>query len=324
MGLLRMHGLSLGGFALLLGLSACQDTNAPAQLASSDASVTAYDGGARPTDAAVEGRVDGDAGSSKPREDAGAGDAGRIVADGGVVVPRMGKLPIASGDSVFYVGNSFFSTYDRNLSEWVSAIGREMSPPITIESDSFIEPGNTKLAEFLTREKVQQALGSKKHQVFVIQAEEREPVDGKPAFMQAVRNFHKAITAANAQMVLFMTWDLSAEKGSDFFRKLSAAYEEIGQELDVPVIPVGLIYDDCNKDPYPGQAVGSYWLTGGELHQTETGSAVNAYATFGMLTGVDPMGSPIDATANTNSADMLRYLSDKSWARVAPRIAAYE
>lgn len=74
---------------------------------------------------------------------------------------------------------------------------------------------------------------------------------------------------------------------------------------------MGEIYDDANKDPFPGEQ--TYFLNDRDLHQTEKGSAVNAYATFSMLTGIDAMGVAFDARNNTNSADMLSYCSDKSW-----------
>jgi hypothetical protein len=231
-----------------------------------------------------------------------------------------GAAAISSGDSVFFVGNSFFDSWDRKLPDWVTAIGKAVTPPIDIKTGSYIVPGNQKLSWFLQQTDSQNALKAKRYKVFVIQPEEREPVDDTANFKQAVRDWNKAIVASGAKTMLFMTWDLSAEKGTTFFKRLSTAFDEIGAELGIPVIPVGLIYDDCNKDPFPGQTAGSYWLTGGELHQTETGSAVNAYATFSMLTGVNPHGCPINAPANTNSPEMLQYLSDRSWLRVAPRL----
>jgi len=265
-------------------------------------------------------RVSVDMGASSAEADAGAAPA-----SGAMPVPASPPAPvnraaIASGDAVFFVGNSFFASWDRVLPDWVTAIGKAVSPPIDIKTGSHIVPGNQKLSWFLKQADSQNALKSKKYKLFVIQPEEREPVDDTANFKQAVRDWNKAILASGAKTMLFMTWDLSAEKGSTFFKKLSTAFDEIGAELDIPVIPVGLIYDDCNKAPFPGQQAGSYWLTGGELHQTETGSAVNAYATFGMLTGVNPMGIAINAPNNTNSPAMLKYLSDMSWTRVSARL----
>jgi hypothetical protein len=322
-----LSGRRVLGITLLLASSAtlvgCREDRKSLVEQRRDGGEQAEPAPTRPADAgqpAVQVSVDRGASNDDAVAVADAGDAATPVT-GPRAMPMMpAKSAIVSGDSVFFVGNSFFMSWDRVLPDWVTAIGKAVSPPIDIKTGYHIVPGNQKLSWFLQQPDSQNALKSKKYKVFVIQPEEREPVDDTANFKQAVRDWNKAIVASGAKTMLFMTWDLSAEKGTTFFKKLSTAFDEIGAELAIPVIPVGLIYDDCNKAPFPGQQAGSYWLTGGELHQTETGSAVNAYATFGMLTGVNPMGCPIDAPANTNAPDMLKYLSDMSWVRVAPRL----
>ena len=117
-------------------------------------------------------------------------------------------------------------------------------------------PGDTPLAEFLARPATQEALASRQYRVFVLQGQDGEPVDHKRDFQQAVRAFHRAIKAAGAKTVLFMTWDFPDRH---FLKPLADSYDEIGRELDVPVIPVGLIYQDCAQT-HPFQH-GRYWLT---------------------------------------------------------------
>ncbi|MEY4508550.1 MAG: hypothetical protein RLZZ450_672 [Pseudomonadota bacterium] len=138
-------------------------------------------------------------------------------------------------------------------------------------------------------------------------------------FHNAVRDYHQAITKNGSSVMLFMTWDFVwNRKNPEFFKNLVAAYEEIGTELDIPVIPVGLIWDDANKAPFTGEQ--AYFLNGQDLHQTEKGSAANAYATFAMLTGINPDGVEFKAPGQTNSPELLKYLSDKAWARVSTRL----
>jgi hypothetical protein len=271
---------------------------------------------------------DGAVDAGTARSDAGRADAGgaaapdAAIADGGSApVPSSASWLIDSGDSVFFVGNSFFGWGDRKLPEWVSAIGTVSSPKITINTGSHVVFGNQPLAWFFEQDESQDAIASGKYDIFVLQGEELEPVEHKEDFHNAVRDYHAAVTAKGGRLMLFMTWDFIWNKDdpqSQFFTKLSSAYDEIGRELDIPVIPVGLIYEDTNDDPYPGEQ--PYFLTGGDLHQTEKGSAVNAYATFAMLTGINPKGVPFVANGNTNSPELLRYLSDKSWARVSARL----
>ncbi len=224
---------------------------------------------------------------------------------------------------MFFIGNSFLGWEDRPLPEWVAALGRAVSPPIRIVVGADIVFGNAPLASFLRHEATREALASGKYKVFVLQAEEFEPVDHKSEFHQAVREFNNAIMASGARTVLFMTWDFPWRP---FIDQLAASYDEIGRELGIPVIPVGLIYKDCGHSP-PGRE-GPYWLTASAeqpevaLHPNEKGSAVNTYATFAMLTGRNAHGKNFKAPGNTNDDALMRYFSDMAWAEVLPRLQA--
>jgi len=237
------------------------------------------------------------------------------------VAPTPLPPPAHDGDAVFFVGNSFLGWQDRPLPQWVAALGQAMRPPIRLQVGGDIVFGNSPLSGFLGHPAVQSALASRRYKVFVLQGEELEPVDHKAAFHQAVRDFHRAVTAAGGQTVLLMTWDFSWRP---FIDELEASYDEIGRELGVLVIPVGRIYRDCDQRPYRGAP--RFWLTAlpdhpvGNLHQNEKGTAVNAYAVFQALTGVDTHGVSFVAPGNTNDAELLHYLSDMAWARVRPRL----
>jgi hypothetical protein len=250
-------------------------------------------------------------------DDAGPGEPAVTGPDGGGGVVSE-RASIVDGDAVFFVGNSYFMSWSRVLPDWVTAVGRAVQPPVAIKTGSYIVPGSNHLSWFFARPESKQAIASGQFKVFVIQGDEQEPVNDPEGFKQAVRDYHQAITASGAKMMLFMTWNLHL--GTDFYGKLKATFDEIGSELNLPIIPAGQVYDDCERDPFPGYNANTSWLTYEDLHQNEIGSAVNAYATFGMLTGIDPMGVQFDAPANTNSAQLLKYLSDKTWARVEPRL----
>jgi hypothetical protein len=222
--------------------------------------------------------------------------------------PWSAPVPIHDGDSVFFVGNSFFGWQDRLLPDWVAALGRAVSP----------------LADFLNDAATREALVSRRYQLFVLQGEELEAVDHKARFHQSVRDFNRAVVAAGGRTVLFMTWDFPWRQVID---KVAASYDEIGRELGIPVIPIGLIYRDCGCHPYaPGMPL--HWLIAdaehpkGDLHPNEQGAAVNAYATFEMLTGINPAGRNFAAHGNSNDDRMMQYLAGMSWARVAPRLRA--
>jgi hypothetical protein len=228
---------------------------------------------------------------------------------------------VSDRDAVFFVGNSFFGWEGRRLPDWVAALGAAMSPPVHIETGADIVFGNHPLGSFLNHAATREALASHKYRVFVIQGEEYEAVDHKAAFHQAVRDFNRAVAAAGGRTVLFMTWEF---RWRPFTDQLAASYDEIGKELGIPVIPAGLIYRDCDRSPYSG--AGGHWLTAdsahpdGDLHPNARGAAVNTYATFAMLTGIDPSGRNFAAPGNTNDDGIMKYFSTMAWSRVAPRL----
>lgn len=236
--------------------------------------------------------------------------------------PPVLPAPLPEGGAVFFVGNSFFGWEGRPLPQWVAALGSASSPPVPLQVGSDIVFGDAPLAEFLHHPAMQEALVSRRYDVFVLQGHEFEPVERPHEFHAAVREINQAVTAAGARTVLFMTWDFPFRP---FIDELSASYDAIGRELGIPVIPAGLVYDDCRRDPPAGEV--PYFLTAspehpdGDLHPNAQGAAVNTYATFALLTGRDPRGTMFEAPGNTNDPTRSRILSDRAWARVAPRLA---
>jgi hypothetical protein len=310
----------LGFLALFVVSAACGGQREPEQ---SDSPNEVGDGPESNEDNPVSGGGTRDAGTSKTPDAAKAPatrkrDAGST---GPSAQPVNAKDLIKSGDSVFFVGNSFFGWEGRELPVWIEALGQANQPAIAINTGSHLVPGNNPLSWFYQQQESQDAIESGRYDVFILQGEEHEPRDDKEGFQQAVRDYHKAITAKGGRVMLFMTWDFDWDTYGDFFPALVASYEEIGKELGIPVIPVGLIYDDCRKDPYGSEQ--GFWLNNDDGHQNVKGFTVNAYATFSMLTGINPQGRYIDAEGNTNTDDeLMRYLSDKSWERVKVRLSA--
>jgi hypothetical protein len=228
---------------------------------------------------------------------------------------------LPAGGTVFFVGNSFLGWQDRPLPQWVASLGSAVEPPVRLEVGADIVFGDAPLREFLDHPATADALAAKRYDVFVLQGHELEPVDQPEAFRAAVREFDAAVTAAGGRTALFMTWDFPFRP---FIDELAASYDAIGRELAIPVIPAGLVYEDCRREPPPGQV--PYFLTAsaehpeGDLHQNEKGSLVNAYVTFAMLTGRDPGGAVFEAPGHTVDAGLARHLSDRAWARAAPRL----
>jgi hypothetical protein len=235
------------------------------------------------------------------------------------IPPARYEAPLPNGGSVFFVGNSFLAWEGRNLPEWVAALGAARGQPFEVGAD--IVPGDLPLAAFLHHPEVEAALASRKYRVWVVQGHELEPVDHPLEFKSAVRDFNAAITASGGRMVLFMTWEFRWRR---FMPQLADAYESIGQELGAPIIPVGLVYRDCEASPprdiAPFFLTASPEATAGGLHENKLGTAVNAYSTYSILTGRNPLGQGFAAPGNDIDPSMLRYLSDRAWKRAAPRL----
>jgi hypothetical protein len=233
--------------------------------------------------------------------------------------PARYEAPLPDGGSVYFVGNSFFSWDGNSLPVWLASLGKAQGLNFEVGGD--IVPGELPLSAFLKHPAVSAALASGKYRVWVVQGQEREPVDNPAEFKQAARNFDRAIKASGGRMVLFMTWEFRWRK---FMPQLTYAYESIGKELGIPIIPAGLVYWDCERSP--PDHMGQFFLTAspeapsGGMHENKLGMAANTYTVYAILTGRDPHGRSFEATGAGIDTEMLEYLSARAWARSAPRL----
>ncbi len=228
---------------------------------------------------------------------------------------------LGDGDAVFFVGNSFLDWDGRRLPDAFATLGQVAAPPVRIDVGAEIVPGETPLAALLPRPGVRTALASGRYKVFVLQGFEFEPVDNREAFFAAVRAFDQDVRSAGAHTALFMTWEFSFRP---FIRELAEAYETIGRELQIPVIPVGLVYADCGRTPPDGKT--THWLTSdaerpeGDLHPNAAGMTASAMTTFAILTGRDPRELDLASLPSDLEDAQLRLLAECAWARAAPRL----
>lgn len=228
--------------------------------------------------------------------------------------------PMPDGGSIYFVGNSLLEWGGRGLPDWLAAFGAAQG--LRFETGSDIVPGDLPLSAFLEHPAVKSALASRKYQVWIIQGHELEPVEHPERFEEAVTAFHEAIAASGGRMLLFMTWEFRWRR---FMPELEKAYDAIGRRLGVPVIPAGLVYLDCEKEPPEGMT--PFFLTAsperpdGDLHGNRLGTAANVYVTYAILTGRNPEGQAFPVPGGDIDPAMRRYLSDRAWARAAQRLA---
>jgi hypothetical protein len=127
---------------------------------------------------------------------------------------------------------------------------------------------------------------------YIILQEQSSVTNVKNGMFPAIRELHKKISSVGAETVLFMTWGRRDGLPSAGFQDYSAVqaqvaanYLEIGQELGVKVVPVGLAWQvalsqDTSLD---------LWDADGS-HPNKTGSYLAACVFYTVLTGKSPEG----------------------------------
>ena len=146
---------------------------------------------------------------------------------------------------------------------------------------------------------------------FVILQEQsmRPAIDTVDQFYEGVRILAEKVRAAGAQPVLYATWGRQTgnEKLEQYDMtnltmtwKLAAAYAAIGEELDVPVIHVGLAFHDI----YMSTKIDLY--SGDGSHPSATGSYLAAMTLFCGIFGIDPVEAPFSGGASGEEDAVLR------------------
>ena len=221
--------------------------------------------------------------------------------------------------SILFIGNS--ATYYNNMpndifEKFVVTSGYQ------VEVDAITQGGWT-LAQFANPTdafgaKVEEALtGEKKYDYVILQGNGSLLATGDPAqFYRAVRNLSQRIRATGARPVLYATW--GHKTGSPSFStngltnesmtwKLAAAYQAIGDELDIPVAYVGLAFydiyttrDDINLyDP-------------DKAHPSYEGSYLAAATLFAKIFVVDPVDLSFTGTVPPRIAPVLLEAAGKA------------
>ena len=158
--------------------------------------------------------------------------------------------------SILFIGNSY--TYYNDMP---NMIFKKMAEAAGYETKiKYITKGGHKLSQFadLTYEygeKVEAALtGSTKYDFVILQEQSVRPAtEDAPDFYGAVRNLSARIRKTGATPVLYATW--GRKTGSDTLEtygwtneemtwRLAAAYQAIGNELEIDVAHVGVAFFD--------------------------------------------------------------------------------
>lgn len=145
---------------------------------------------------------------------------------------------------VLFVGNSLIFAgggVDLAFQRLAAAAGHD----VTVDRQTV---GGMTLATHATRPETLAAIREGGYDTVILQEQSNYPITNREQFHAAVRALVPIIREAGAQPWLYMTWtykqtfrDLDPSGGA-MTRQLAEAYESIGAELDVPVIPAGRVW----------------------------------------------------------------------------------
>ncbi|NND71164.1 MAG: hypothetical protein HKN43_06265 [Rhodothermales bacterium] len=213
----------------------------------------------------------------------------------GIAVPEArSQAPIDTLD-VLFVGNSY--VYFNNLPGIVEGIAASLGETV-IRSSVHTHGGYTlrehaddaHVAELLTAARdngqswdyvllqEQSTLGAR-----FSQAQSGKLGDPEEFFL-ATRDLVELLRRYGASAVLYMTW--AKEQYPDQIASLSAAYNHIGQELSIPVAPVGIAWNIVNTNR-PDISL----FTGDGSHPAPAGSYLAACVIYSQLTGRSARGA---------------------------------
>lgn len=141
-----------------------------------------------------------------------------------------------------FVGNSFsfynngihnhYSNLIRVSGEWRR--GQNYNRLSTLSGSSLLEH-QADLTSILTSAK-------RKYDAVILQGHSMESTDPKrtPGFIRGVKTLAKIATDQNAKPILFMTWGYKGN--TDMAKKVALAHSQIGKQLSIDVVPVGLAF----------------------------------------------------------------------------------
>lgn len=226
--------------------------------------------------------------------------------------------PVKKTYSILFIGNSYtyYNTMPTDIFEkLVEAAG------YNVEVTSITKGAHT-LAKFADPadtygKQVEEALtGTKKYDYVILQEQSVTPASSNAdSFYNAVRNLAARIRATGAEPILYSTW--GRNEGSDTLDtygwttetmtwRLAAAYQAIGDELNIPVAHVGLAFYDVHTST----SINLY--NSDKSHPSKAGSYLAAATLFAKIFNADPTEVAYRGSLSETNATTLRQAAKKA------------
>ena len=226
-----------------------------------------------------------------------------------------GDLPRNKEYSILFIGNSY-TQYNNMSTGLFASIAKDAGYNVSVTA---ILKGGAKLESFANPSteygaKVEAELSEfGKYDFVILQEQSLRPAldDGRPAFYNAVSNLTERIRAAGAEPILYSTWgrktgsaDLESNDmtNESMTWRLAAAYQAIGDKLNIKVAHVGIAFKDV-FDNHPADIE----LYNADLsHPSYEGSYLAATMLFTTIFNVNPMYITYSGNLSSVEFSLLR------------------
>ena len=214
---------------------------------------------------------------------------------------------VKAPERLLFVGNSF-TYYNGGLENHVKQLAESANPPRRITSDRATQGGATlKILHGLNW--VHDKMRGGRYDLVILQEDIPELTEHSVApFFEQARLFDQEIREFGSQTVLFMAWPYQRLKWVTL-QEIAQAHRAIGQELGVPVAPVGVAFQRAMKER-PELAM----LGRDKEHESIHGTYLAANVIYATIFGQSPKGLPYRPAGV--SAEEAGFLQGVAWAMV--------
>jgi len=252
--------------------------------------------------------------------------AGRVACVAVVAASSIvsAQIPVADNARIYWVGNSY-TDRSGGLHEYVKRALAAGSPSITITVESNISGGKD-IDYMYDSSGAVARIQSGDWDIVVVQGYWSGidyPAGSLAMLQRYAAKFDSVITAAGAQMVLFMPWTgnpLVAWMGATKFHNDMVAfqtnYTALGSHLGVPVAPCGHVWHSLTDTLPPGNVPRDY-LYADDIHPNNLAQYLNSWIFYAILTRRSPVGLDYyytDVTNVTYNATIRTAMQERAWA----------
>ena len=200
---------------------------------------------------------------------------------------------------VLFLGNSY-TAYNGGLDNHVAAIAQAIDPEWDIETGANA-PGGCTLEMHSTNVTSLAEINLGIYDYVVLQEQSTRPVEEPELFYQYAAVLDSMITANDGQTAFFMTW--AREIDPTMINGLAGAYNFMGTELNAPVCPVGMAFEEMRL-AHP--EIGLY--SGDGSHPSWHGTYLAALVIYAQLWDQNPVGCSYvpDEAIHSEEAEILQ------------------